>query len=307
MAIVAAFAGQAAMAINGVKLVQELQERRAELARKVDELEALREVGEAVSSSLDIDNVLATIAMHAVELSGTDGGSIMEYAERRAPLPGAERLPDRPERGRAAASRPHRPRRDTGRACGPGATPDRGHGPRRHRARPAPADPLRRGLAFAGGGADAARGPDRRFAHRAPQADRGLLARRRWTCWRPSPASRRWPCSTPSSSASSRSRAPSWRWPAGTSRSSWPACPTSCARRSTQCWASPRSCWSGCSATSTRRQEEYLRDIHSSGRHLLELLNEILDLSKVEAGRMELEYSTVDARAVLEYTVVDAA
>ena len=38
------------------------------------------------------------------------------------------------------------------------------------------------------------------------------------------------------------------------------------------------------------RQEEYLRDIHGSGRHLLELLNEILDLSKVEAGRMELEH-----------------
>ena len=43
------------------------------------------------------------------------------------------------------------------------------------------------------------------------------------------------------------------------------------------------------------RQEEYLRDIHGSGKHLLELLNEILDLSKVEAGRMELEYSLVRA------------
>jgi signal transduction histidine kinase/CheY-like chemotaxis protein len=37
------------------------------------------------------------------------------------------------------------------------------------------------------------------------------------------------------------------------------------------------------------RQEEYLRDIWSSGKHLLELLNEILDLSKVEAGQMLLE------------------
>ena len=37
------------------------------------------------------------------------------------------------------------------------------------------------------------------------------------------------------------------------------------------------------------RQEEYLHDIWNSGRHLLELLNEILDLSKVEAGQMVLE------------------
>ena len=44
------------------------------------------------------------------------------------------------------------------------------------------------------------------------------------------------------------------------------------------------------------RQDEYLRDILSSGRHLLELLNDILDLSKVEAGRMELEPSTFSIR-----------
>ena len=51
------------------------------------------------------------------------------------------------------------------------------------------------------------------------------------------------------------------------------------------------------------RQEEYLRDIHGSGKHLLELLNEILDLSKVEAGRMELEYSTFDLPALLDGAV----
>jgi signal transduction histidine kinase/CheY-like chemotaxis protein len=48
------------------------------------------------------------------------------------------------------------------------------------------------------------------------------------------------------------------------------------------------------------RQEEYVRDIRDSGRHLLELINEILDLSKVEAGRMELEPAAVSLPGLLE-------
>ena len=99
--------------------------------------------------------------------------------------------------------------------------------------------------------ADAARGADRRCARRAAEADRRLLRGDASSCWRRSPASRRWRSSTPGCSASSRSAAPSSRWPAGTSRSSWRACRTSCGRRSTRCSASPRCCWSGCSARST--------------------------------------------------------
>jgi len=47
------------------------------------------------------------------------------------------------------------------------------------------------------------------------------------------------------------------------------------------------------------KQDEYLKDILTSGRHLLSLINDVLDLSKVEAGRMELELSTFDAPSAI--------
>ena len=75
------FADQAVIAIENVRLFQELEARTRELARSVGELKALGEVGQAVSSTLDLQTVLSTIVRHAVQLSGTDCGIIYEYDE----------------------------------------------------------------------------------------------------------------------------------------------------------------------------------------------------------------------------------
>ena len=75
------FAVQGAIVLRQVALLRALESRGAELASKVAQLEALREVGDAVGSTLDLDEVLDQIVSNAVRLTRTDGGSIMEYDE----------------------------------------------------------------------------------------------------------------------------------------------------------------------------------------------------------------------------------
>ncbi|HEX3295794.1 MAG TPA: GAF domain-containing protein [Nocardioides sp.] len=298
MSIVTAFAGQAAMAVNGVKLVQQLEARGAELAKRVGELEALRDVGEAVSSSLDVDRVLSTVAMHAVKLSGTDGGSIMEYTERdrsfrvrsvyRTQPDVVESLRsiridlDETLVGRAARERrpivvtdlsrteldPHlRILHDAGwrsLVAVPMLREDQIVGSlivRRKRTGDFTEETVDLLETFASQSALALLNAQLFQELKEQSAELELASRHKSEFL----ASMSHELRTPLNAVLGFSEV----------------------------------LLEGMFGEINERQEEYLRDIHGSGKHLLELLNEVLDLSKVEAGRMELEYTSFDLGALL--------
>jgi GAF domain-containing protein/HAMP domain-containing protein len=79
IALLQNFAAQAVIAMENARLLGELRERTAELGRSVEELKMLSEVGQAVSSTLDLRAVLSTILTRSVGLTGADGGAIFRY------------------------------------------------------------------------------------------------------------------------------------------------------------------------------------------------------------------------------------
>jgi GAF domain-containing protein len=79
--LVNTFADQAVIAIENVRLFDEVQARTRELARSVAELRALGEVGRTVSSTLKLETVLETIVGCAVQLSASDSGIVYEFDE----------------------------------------------------------------------------------------------------------------------------------------------------------------------------------------------------------------------------------
>jgi signal transduction histidine kinase len=90
MAILQTFADQAVIAIENVRLFEEVQERTTQLSEALEqqtataaELRALTEVIRAVNSSLDLEKVLSTIVKNAVQLSRTDAGAIYVYSNLR--------------------------------------------------------------------------------------------------------------------------------------------------------------------------------------------------------------------------------
>jgi signal transduction histidine kinase len=77
--LIETFADQAVIAIENVRLFEEVQARTRELAQSVEELRALGEVTQAVNSTVDLGTVLTTIVAKATQLSGTEAGAIYVF------------------------------------------------------------------------------------------------------------------------------------------------------------------------------------------------------------------------------------
>ncbi len=294
------FAIQAAVAIKQVQLVGALDKRNEQYARQVEQLEALGEVSQVVSSSLELEEVLSTIVSHAVELSGTDGGSMMEYDEDTQCF--------RVRFALATSDAVLAALRDT-----PFGLDDTLVGRAAREGRPLQAEDLTQVVGDPHIAILAADGWRSLLA--VPMLREGrivgaLVVRRRQTgAFDDEIADLLETFASQSALALVNARL--YRELERKSAELEVA-----SRHKSEFLASmshelrtPLNAVLGFSEVLLERmfgdlndrQEEYLQDIWSSGRHLLELLNEILDLSKVEAGRMELELSDVDVRAALEY------
>jgi two-component system, NtrC family, sensor kinase len=302
------FADQAVIAIENVRLFKELEARTADLLRSVSELTALGDVGRAVSSTLDLETVLDTIVKQANELARTNGCTIWEY-DRTA------------EEFRQRASQ---------------------YANERERAVLDPisrATPLLKGQGLAGRAAllrepvqlpDIAidgvyespmRAPLLQAGYRAvlvvpllrEEELIGILAVSRKTSGDFAPEIVRLLQTFATQSALAILNARLFREIEDKSRQLEAA-----SRHKSEFLANmshelrtPLNAVIGFSEVLLQRmfgelnerQDEYLKDIYASGQHLLSLINDILDLSKIEAGRMELAAAPFHLPTALENAV----
>jgi signal transduction histidine kinase len=299
------FADQAVIAIENVRLFKELEARTADLTRSVEQLTALGEVGRAVSSTLDVETVLSTIVSRASQLASADGCSIFEYDEgteqfelrathnddtafvealRAVPLRKGEGL-----MGRAAEMRE------------PIQIPD---------------------ITQPGAYQSSVRDTLIRFGYRALLAvpllreDQiiGSLSFNRKAPGEFPPEVVDVLKTFATQSALAIQNARLFREIADKSAQLEAA-----SRHKSEFLTNmshelrtPLNAIIGFSEVLTERmfgelndkQAEYLKDIHASGTHLLSLINDILDLSKIEAGRMDLERSDFDLPNAIENALI---
>jgi GAF domain-containing protein len=300
IALAQTFADQAVIAIENVRLFTELQARTHELTQSVGQLTALGEVGRAVSSTLDLQIVLTTIVARAAQLAGADAGVIYEYDEQRGLFEprATERLEE--DIVRTLVATPIRK--------GEGATGQLAD----------VREPIQVADVRDGAQTFQAREVLVRAGYRAALAvplvreDRllgGLTVFRKTPGeFAPEVVDLLRTFATQSALAIQNARL--FREIEEKSRQLEVA-----SQHKSEFLANmshelrtPLNAIIGFSEVLSDRmfgelnekQEEYLKDIYASGTHLLSLINDILDLSKIEAGRMELELADFDLPAALD-------
>ena len=158
------FADQAVIAIENVRLFDEVQARTRELTRSIEELRALGEVSQAVNSTVDLETVLTTIVAKATQLSNTEAGAIYVFDEFKPGISAARDLWNGRYDHRRDQGSSHPRRRDSDRTSSRGAQayPNSGRSDRPITARPRYHRPRR--LPRAAGRTAAWCRPDRRRA-----------------------------------------------------------------------------------------------------------------------------------------------
>jgi signal transduction histidine kinase len=295
------FADQAVIAIENVRLFQELRARTAELTRSVEQLTALGEVSRAVSSTLEVETVLDTVVARANQLAGADACTIYEYDE------GSEQFHLRathnlaPEFAEAIRAMPLRKGEGVmGRAAA--------------MRQPVQVSDIREPGAYQSSLRDVLIGAGYRAALSVPLLREeqiiGSLSLTRKTPGEFSPEVVELLKTFATQSGLAIQNARLFREIEVKSRQLEAA-----SRHKSEFLANmshelrtPLNAIIGFSEVLSERmfgevnekQAEYLQDILASGRHLLSLINDILDLSKVEAGRLELELARFHVPTALD-------